>query len=378
VNDLAAGSPREERLLAFDALRAGAMLLGVAFHASVAYSVRPLPELLWPVADEATTRLCDILFWWSHAFRMPLFFLVAGYFAERTTARSGAVALVASRARRVLLPLAAAGLAVLPVVYYVWAAGWWIEGRVTVKEIRAVKFADPAIQAGFLGPAHLWFLGDLFLLVVLFALLRPSLPKRPAAALALPVAGVALLAFVPEVFTGFRNSLVPDPSRLAWGATFFLAGATLRRAPRALDALERHAPALLLLSLPAGGAAFLAATRRAPSSPHLGARAAFAAAVALLAWLTVLGLVGLARRVPWSPQGRWRALAGTSYWIYLVHLPLVGAAQLLLAPLPLPAAVKLLLVTAAATGLAFATGRPLVLDGRLRRWLGPADARVEP
>ena len=47
-------SPRcEKRILAFDAVRAWAMLLGVLFHGSVAYMVRPLPELLWPVRDQA-------------------------------------------------------------------------------------------------------------------------------------------------------------------------------------------------------------------------------------------------------------------------------------------------------------------------------------
>ncbi len=366
-------SPRcEKRILAFDAVRAWAMLLGVLFHGSVAYMVRPLPELLWPVRDQAAVPFFDLLFWWIHSFRMPLFFVVAGYFAEATAARSGPAALLASRGRRLLVPFAGACLVVLPAVFGVWALGWWQQGRAGLSEIRRLRFLDPVLQGGFLGPAHLWFLEDLFVLVLCFAALRPWLVRWRAAAGLLPLAGAILLALDPAVFTAFRNGFVPDPSRLAWNGTFFVAGALLRAFPEALLPLARWSPLLLALSAVVAGTAVLLGSPGVVTPSGPSARALYATAVVLLAWLTALGLLGLSLRVPWPPEGRWRGLADTAYWVYLTHLPVVGAMQILVAPWRVPAALKLAVVVAATAFLTVASGRRLVRWGPLAPWIGRA------
>ena len=63
-----------------DNLRAWAMILGVVFHAALAYSATV--HHIWPTADTSTSRLIDALVWFSHTFRMPLFFLIAVFFAN--------------------------------------------------------------------------------------------------------------------------------------------------------------------------------------------------------------------------------------------------------------------------------------------------------
>lgn len=62
-----------------DNLRAFAMLLGVFFHAALAYS--PTLSQLWLTADANNAAFVDMLAYFSHSFRMPLFFLIAGFFA---------------------------------------------------------------------------------------------------------------------------------------------------------------------------------------------------------------------------------------------------------------------------------------------------------
>ena len=62
-----------------DNLRALAMLLGIFFHAALAYS--PMMQNLWLAADPVNSIVMDFLAWFSHTFRMPLFFLIAGFFA---------------------------------------------------------------------------------------------------------------------------------------------------------------------------------------------------------------------------------------------------------------------------------------------------------
>ena len=57
---------------------------------------------------------------------------------------------------------------------------------------------------------------------------------------------------------------------------------------------------------------------------------------------------------------RWRYMADASYWIYIVHVPFVMMLAPLLANVPLPAIVKLTLVSVTAVGLILLTYRYFV------------------
>ncbi len=120
------------------------------------------------MSDAAQSRLLDVLFWASHAVQMPLLFFLSGFLAVPALERRTVPEFLVTRLRRLGLPLLVPGLAILVVLYYVWSAGWLLEGRCTLREVRAVKFADPAIRAGFLGPAHLWFLEELLVVTFLW------------------------------------------------------------------------------------------------------------------------------------------------------------------------------------------------------------------
>ena len=57
------------------------------------------------------------------------------------------------------------------------------------------------------------------------------------------------------------------------------------------------------------------------------------------AWAMSLGLIGLFCRLFPHPRSAVSWLADASYWMYLVHVPLVMVAQLLVREWPLPAGV---------------------------------------
>src|SRR5262245_31682611 len=86
------------RLHALDAVRAVALLLGVVLHATQPY-VAGLP---W-MTPEAPQDVLAAVFYTIHMFRMPLFFLIAGFFARMMLERRGAAGFVKDRARRILL-----------------------------------------------------------------------------------------------------------------------------------------------------------------------------------------------------------------------------------------------------------------------------------
>ena len=68
-----------ERFHGLDVLRGLAMMLGIVLHASLPYI--PDMEAFWP-ADESSSHVANIIFQFIHIWRMPLFFILAGFFAN--------------------------------------------------------------------------------------------------------------------------------------------------------------------------------------------------------------------------------------------------------------------------------------------------------
>src|SRR5262249_11916913 len=79
---------------------------------------------------------------------------------------------------------------------------------------------------------------------------------------------------------------------------------------------------------------------------------AMAALGGVFAWLTVFGLLGVALKALDRPSRVVRYLADGSYWVYLVHFPVVGLIQADLFGVPVPTTLKF----AATLGLTLALG----------------------
>lgn len=93
-----------------DALRAVAMLLGIVLHASLAY----VPGVRWPVHDTQTAPALGVIAVVIHGFRMPLFFLLSGYFTALLWRSRGCVATLRQRVIRVFIPLLVASATLVP------------------------------------------------------------------------------------------------------------------------------------------------------------------------------------------------------------------------------------------------------------------------
>lgn len=124
MNQIATAATAPERLHGLDALRGFALLLGVALHASLSWL--PGSEYYWIVSDTERSNALALWFYLIHLFRMPLFFLIAGYFGRMSLQRLGLRAFVSDRRKRILMPL----LTFWPLVFtgiiiaVVWSA--WI------------------------------------------------------------------------------------------------------------------------------------------------------------------------------------------------------------------------------------------------------------
>jgi peptidoglycan/LPS O-acetylase OafA/YrhL len=98
-----------QRRTDLDALRGFAMLLGIALHAALSFFAFP-----WPVHDTRRSDLLPLFFVAVHGFRMPLFFLLSGYFTMLVYRRRGLESLLRQRVARIGLPLVIAVATIVP------------------------------------------------------------------------------------------------------------------------------------------------------------------------------------------------------------------------------------------------------------------------
>jgi peptidoglycan/LPS O-acetylase OafA/YrhL len=341
-----------------DALRALAVMAGVLLHACVAYMPSRMPDLLWPVHDPRPTVICDVIFWWLHCFRLPLFFVISGFFAEMMCQSRGADAFLKHRIQRIAIPYHILLVTLMPLTMLIWIAGVCINDRCTFEAFFSVSLpVDPEIRNHFFGPGHLWFLADLTILSVTFGLIRREFPARqdaPPAAVFLirwpalaPVylAGPSLLLLWGNTspFVVHNNTFVPDTARLAYYGLYFFAGVlAYRRKEQALELL-RYPLIHLPLSLLAAVAMFATLPDALAGRANLGNRLLLSASVALVAWLSVFGLMAIFLKKWKTDRPAFRYLADASYWVYIIHLPLVGLSQIALQQAPLGAFAKFLL-----------------------------------
>lgn len=315
------------------------MLLGVVLHALLL--LMPDPGDRWPVQDAwaagtpTETNPYVHLYLLIHGMRMPVFFLLAGFFTAMLWQSRGLRAMATHRLKRIGLPLALGAVTVVPISAALFAA------------------ADPA-QFDGPGPLdwpfawldglfHLWFLWQLLLLMALFVVLvRLGATFVSPVWLILPPLSVLGLFLMDERIVGpdTSESVFTDPVVVGFYATFFLFGAFFHQRGFAVRRWWAFAilPAVALaypLSLfPLPGATD-PETGQLPTVVTVGLQSAGWAATALFqavyAWLMSFGAMGLfhavaARERPWL-----RYMSDASYWLFLAHLPLVVAAQWLLA-----------------------------------------------
>ena len=374
------------RMPGFERVRAAAMLLVVAFHAALPYAHAELPGLLWavPVNGEVgrpAGLLADPLFWAAEAVIMPLFFAMSGFFSGRLGERREPEAFVAGRVRRVLVPLIVGVCTVVGLSLAVWSVSFPLTDRATWREFRRFNFPEP-IRDTLWGPAHLWYLEYLFLWamlqVPLDAVVRAADAGRNRAAarvlaavdrigaspwrfLLLSGAVGAVLAIRPEVYLGFQHGWFPFRAKfLHAGACFLFGWLCWRHRASIAEEGGLRWPLWIAAAISVWPVVWLAGEVNAGLYP--------AELLALpVGWCTGLTVnAALAHGVSSRrPAGRVvRRLAGASFWVYLVHQPLVGAAQLGLWFVPIPPDAKFAAVLAGVTAVCLAA-EPL---SRRTRW----------
>jgi peptidoglycan/LPS O-acetylase OafA/YrhL len=302
---------QESRVLGLDAARASMMILGVLLH-SLVFSIRYL--------DSASLAEAQILFgsWFTlHTFRMPAFFLLGGFFANLLIGKLGSRGYLRNRLKRIGLVLIILGPVIVPLTFF--ASG-------QLETIGGVS--DWNLQ-------HLWFLYYLLMISViayLISLLRvPNSVQQMQKWIGFHISNPLILWMVPMMFllvpgildpNGRLNTpeyLSPDPIFVVYYGFFFLLGVMLHKSGKqGLESLSRRGWVLFAIGIVSAQIAF--GWGLIPTETLMNKFVSHMASFYL-----AFGVIGLFLHFVGAENRVWSYLTRTSYWIYLVHLPIVFA-----------------------------------------------------
>lgn len=356
TNTMTKPSNSTGRLHALDNLRAVMMWLGIVLHVAAIYMVTPSPL---PWRDTHTSRWADLLVVLIHSFRMPVFFILAGFFVALLVQGRGLRGMLKNRLMRLGLPFVilwpvifvACVLLALLFAHRMARGTWGLDASLIPPREGVPKW----------NTMHLWFLWMLMWFSVFTALLAPlarTIPdavrglasrafERLAASaggftvLALPLA--ALGALYKDGVVMASGAFLPPLTEWLHNGLFFVFGL----------ALYVHRTRLLALyqqrwSAYAGaGLVFFAAalTLSNLQREHVVAVSHFSFWFSLAynccTWLWSFALIGLFLRFFGRRNTVMDYLAQSSYWVYVIHMPLTIGFGALLYGADLPALVKM-------------------------------------
>jgi glucans biosynthesis protein C len=331
-----------------DNLRALAMFAGVLFHAALAYS--PLLENLWFTSSGNTSASIDIVSFFAHLFRMPIFFLVSGFFAIMMIEKRGIGGFIKNRSLRILLPF----IIFFPILAIVimGAIGWAMENVNNLSpmlQFFKMMANNPDAPQATISTMHLWFLFNLFLFVLVTAQLHKfnffqsklinNISSIKFILLVLP------LVMVPSMYSQFAphpaaDKLYPELWSFGFYGLFFILGCIIFLKQRLLDELEAYKHVLLIVSLIVYGIFYymlpdsielddLAGNAFGgfnPPTNHLYV----ALCESIVAVYMTLYCLLVGRKLLSKSNKVLKFISDSSYWVYLIHFPLLLIIQFLL------------------------------------------------
>ena len=324
------------------------MLLGILLHASLPYFSRIVGiESFWP-ADDDQSVLLFLMFDFIHTWRMPVFFLLAGFFAHLVLERRAMSAFALDRLKRIGVPLVLFGALMAVIIPPIWVYGWFDVISLEVIQDALNERQDLDSSGELIG--HLWFLYYLLLMysaLMAFRLLGRLWRARTGYApstlgrrlgdflytrIPLLLALGAVLLLILRAGNESRPIWPLNVPDVLYGALFFFYGYGLYARRELIDRLRGEDALVVLWSIAA--TAFLVhlvllgvideaskAGEDAESTAFLHLfNAVFYGASAVM---FSVALIGLFERLLRSPRPWVRWLADSSYWIYIIHLPVV-------------------------------------------------------
>ena len=345
-----------ERVYALDALRGIMMLLGLVLHAASSYSSKS-EWGIWRSRDPDNNFPFLVLVEYIHAFRMPVFFVAAGFFGALLFYKKGPKALLKNRWQRIVLPFIAGVLIIWPLVQTAFifsiaafkgVANPYSEVWQSIKSLGFIPFKM----------AHLWFLYFLALLALASYLLAMLFNKKTSFTVAfnnatlvvlknlwVRIVALAICYFLMLVWMGTAGIItsltwIPNFIVLLLYFIFFGLGWMIFKTD-SLQYLKTNSIAQLI----AATLLFLAADF-IPWQNSGWEYTVKQMLTAVSGTLFIFGFIAFFLTYFHSYSKRLSYLMEASYWVYIIHLPLIAFIPGLMAGSEIPVFLKFIITLA--------------------------------
>ncbi len=306
-----------------DTLRATMLLLGPVIHSALSFMNYPAGDL-WPYKYDRTNLFFDVIVLFLHSFRVPVFFVLAGFFMEKGLRKYSRKVLFIKKLRRIGIPLVFGTLLLYPIIEF---------GMINAKlgSVSIYDFFD-YFDISHYKFAHLWFL--YYLLVFYFVhiivsgflnglrewVLDKNFVQLTLIIVALMIASFFILIFIDHNAFDGDYALLPHIGSVLYFIFFYFMGFVAYNSNRWFGYLRNY----FILYFIVGAISFILLL-----ASRAGARVVetdFSIVESLLFVISAYSFV-------WGFFGMFEVLlrknrlvayiAKSSYFIYIVHLPVL-------------------------------------------------------
>lgn len=370
---------KSERLHSLDSLRAIMMMLGIVLHTSITY-IGGNPSSGWPMRDPNTES--EFLRWLLlaiHNFRMPIFMLIAGFFAALLFYDRSPRKMLINRTKRIVFPFAVFLILLWPLVTLAFSySNGAFNFTAPFDSVIGTKFVNTRLSSfGDLhnwapeSTMHLWFLYYLILFsLASFALASlmkyaPGLSqrihstfnfilKKPLLKISLlPLLTFGTLLLMQASWVSTSTSFIPDSGTFMFYFSFYMVGWVLFKSKHLLTTFLSYDRLILWSAVAIFSVYYFADFSNLPYQYE-------ALIESVCVWLFFFGFTGIFMRYFSNHSALMRYVSDSAYWVYLLHLPLTALLPGLISNWEASGLVKFLVVVVATTVICFTTYHYLV------------------
>lgn len=369
---------KTERIHSLDSLRAIMMLLGLVIHSAITYGL--YEGYHWPIKDPVSTGFfMDYIVFFIHAFRMPIFFVVAGFFGAMLFFERGHKRMLKNRIDRILYPFIVFIIILAPTIKFAasYATSVFENGKDPLSSA-----VEPFKALGGWIPestSHLWFLYYLLMITIAsyflgllfnqfkgftdlttkafnWVLQRPIVKLTIFSSLT-----VVLLTFMGSSWVATSTDWVPDFNTFIFYFFFYFIGWILFKSKHLLDTFMQYDLAFTILAIISFTALFIYRTSLNELQITI--------VNSLIVWLFIFGITGLFIRYGSQHSHLMRYNSDASYWIYLLHLTFTILLPAFIVDWNIPAFAKFLFVFLVTSGICLVTYHYLVRSTFIGKFL---------
>lgn len=299
------------------------MLIGVVIHSAINYSSSN--DMTWPLRAKETSNVFFFLVDFLHTFRMPVFFIMAGFFGAFLFFNKSPEQMLKNRFRRILLPFLVFLIILRPFLTFSFKyCSAIFDGETPVTFAEHFSSFRNYIPYSL---SHLWFLYYLFIISVM-VFLSSKLTKHIATSQidnlfvctfknpAYRLLTLTSISFVILFLFGVKSfetsiSWIPDLGILSYFFVFYITGWLLYRKKELVNSLKHLDIAITVIGITTFCLKFYYNNQMDLISLQI--------MNSIITCSLVIGITGLFLRFADSPNIYITYFVNSAYWVYLIH-----------------------------------------------------------